>query len=114
MEVVTPAEVYSGDRLAEAPDLLIGYDSYYGASEESTQGQIVEWDYESNPVPVADNLDGFSGSHLMAPSVVPGVLLLDRPIGDGHYDLTDLTATLLDYYGLPPAEGMVGTSILEN
>jgi len=47
----------------------------------------------------------------MAPEVVPGILLANRkPAGSG-YHLTDLTATLLAYYGLDPAPGMVGHPI---
>ncbi len=101
-------EVYSGERVAEAPDLVVGYDAGYGCSDASTLGEIT-----GEPV-LADNDEvGFTGNHLMAPEVVPGILLSNRKIpGDGH-DLTDLTATLLDHYGLPPADGMVGTSIFK-
>jgi hypothetical protein len=49
----------------------------------------------------------------MAPEVVPGVLLVNRRLpGDGH-DLEDLTVTLLRHFGVAPAEGMTGRSILE-
>jgi bisphosphoglycerate-independent phosphoglycerate mutase (AlkP superfamily) len=46
--------------------------------------------------------------------VVPGILLVNRKLRSSGHDLTDVTATLLDYYGLPPAQGMVGRSIFEN
>ena len=61
-----------------------------------------------------DNKSRWSGSHLMAPEVVPGILLVNRTLQGSGYDLTDVTATLLDHYGLPPAEGMVGRSIFAN
>jgi predicted AlkP superfamily phosphohydrolase/phosphomutase len=112
LEVAKASEIYTGQRVSEAPDLVIGYDRHYGASDESTLGEIV--DPNSHSVPLEDNTDRWSGNHLMAPSVVPGVLLLNREIGAGDYDLTDLTTTLLDYYGLQAADGMVGTSILGN
>jgi predicted AlkP superfamily phosphohydrolase/phosphomutase len=112
LEIVRSSEVYSGARLSEAPDLVVGYDRHYGASDESTLGEIVSPD--EHTVPLEDNNERWSGNHLMAPSVVPGTLLVNRPLaGDGH-GLTDLTVTLLDYYGLEAAEGMVGTSILGN
>jgi predicted AlkP superfamily phosphohydrolase/phosphomutase len=85
-------DVYSGERVADAPDLIVGYNVHYGGSEE-------------------DNSSRWSGSHLMAPEVVPGILLVNRKLRGSGYDLTDVTATLLDHYGLPPAEGMVGRSI---
>ena len=109
--VVKAPDVYTGSRVAEAPDLIIGYDKHYGASDETTLGEIVNPD--EHPV-LEDNLDRWSGNHLMAPEVVPGVLIVNRKVGMGEYELVDLTATLLDYYGLPLSEGMVGESILGN
>ena len=98
-------EVYTGERLGDAPDLVLGYDAGYGCSEESTLGTVTEEVIE-------DNTGRWSGNHLMAPEVVPGVLLVNRPLARSGHDLTDLTATLLDHYGLEPVDGMVGTSIL--
>jgi hypothetical protein len=43
---------------------------------------------------------------------VPGVLLVNGPIAAGEHDLTDVTVSILDHYGMPPAQGMVGTSFL--
>jgi hypothetical protein len=47
----------------------------------------------------------------MSPDVVPGILLANRRTTGGDYDLTDLTATLLDHYGIETPTGMVGTPI---
>ena len=100
-------DIYAAARRDEAPDLVVGYDKGYGCSEASTLGGITENLIE-------DNTHGFTGNHLMAPEVVPGVLLVNRTLtGDGH-DLTDLTATLLHHFGLPPGEGMTGRSIFDN
>jgi predicted AlkP superfamily phosphohydrolase/phosphomutase len=97
-------DVYSGERVADAPDLIVGYNVHYGGSDASTLGEITAAVLE-------DNSSRWSGSHLMAPEVVPGILLVNRKLRGSGYDLTDVTATLLDHYGLPPAEGMVGRSI---
>jgi predicted AlkP superfamily phosphohydrolase/phosphomutase len=97
-------DVYSGERAAEGPDLIVGYDVPYGGSDASTLGEVKE-------AVVENNTSRWSGSHLMAPEVVPGILLVNRKLRGSGYDLTDVTATLLDHYGLPPAEGMVGRSI---
>jgi hypothetical protein len=40
------------------------------------------------------------------------VLLVNGPIAVGEHDLTDVTASILDFYGLPPEAGMVGASFL--
>ncbi len=97
-------DVYSAERRAEGPDLIVGYDRGYGASDESTLGEITDAVFE-------DNTSRWSGNHLMAPEVVPGILLTNRKLSGSGYDLTDLTVTLLAYYGIDPAPGMVGEPI---
>jgi predicted AlkP superfamily phosphohydrolase/phosphomutase len=100
-------DVYSGERVADAPDLIVGYNVHYGGSDASTLGEVTKEVLE-------DNKSRWSGSHLMAPEVVPGILLVNRKLRGSGHDLTDVTATLLDHYGLPPGEGMVGRSIFAN
>ncbi|MDG2148134.1 MAG: alkaline phosphatase family protein [Planctomycetota bacterium] len=98
-------DIYSGARVAEAPDIVVGYNAGYGCSEESTLGEITEAVF-------ADNDSRWSGNHLMAPEVVPGVLLSNQPLAHDGNKLTDVTATLLDYYDLPIPTDMVGESFL--
>lgn len=100
-------QTYSGSRLAEAPDVVVGYDQGYGCSDKSTLGEITAEVFE-------DNLGGeFTGNHLMAPEVVPGVLLLNRPLSTDGHDLTDVTASILAFYGLPVPPEMVGRPFLQ-
>jgi predicted AlkP superfamily phosphohydrolase/phosphomutase len=98
-------DIYSGSRVAEAPDLIVGYDRGYGCSDRSTLGTITAELF-------VDNEDRWSGNHLMAPEVVPGILLMNRRISADGHDLTDVTASLLDYFGLAVPEDMVGASFL--
>ena len=102
-----PATAYHGERVGEAPDLVVGYDANYGNSDESSLGRI--------PHDVlADNLGGtFQGSHLMAPEVVPGVLLSTRAVRKGSHGLEDLTVEILKQYGIEPVAGMRGAPVLE-
>jgi predicted AlkP superfamily phosphohydrolase/phosphomutase len=99
------SEVYSGERVAEGPDLVVGYDQGYGCSDESTLGEITE-------AVIKDNTSRWSGNHLMAPEVVPGILLLNRKLSSDGHDLTDLTATLLSHYDIEMLPGMTGEPIL--
>jgi predicted AlkP superfamily phosphohydrolase/phosphomutase len=97
-------DTFHGARAAEGPDLVVGYDVGYGASDETTLGEVTA-------EVIADNKSRWSGNHLMDPEVVPGVILSNRKIaGDGH-GLADVTATILAWYGLPPNQGMTGKSI---
>jgi predicted AlkP superfamily phosphohydrolase/phosphomutase len=104
LRVDRSADVYSSQRRAEGPDLVVGYDVGYGASDESTLGEITEH-------VLVDNESRWSGNHLMSPDVVPGVLLVNRKLTGSGYELTDVTATLLAHYGLDAPSGMVGRSI---
>jgi predicted AlkP superfamily phosphohydrolase/phosphomutase len=105
LEAFRSKDVYSGERVSEAPDMLIGYDRGYGASDESALGEITEGI-------IADNESRWSGNHLMAPQVVPGVLLINRKLSRDGHDLTDLTATLLSHYGIRRLPDMTGEPIL--
>jgi predicted AlkP superfamily phosphohydrolase/phosphomutase len=101
--VFRSAEVFRGARVAEAPDLVVGYDVGYGASDQATLGEV------TGEV-ISDNTSRWSGNHLMDPEVVPGIVLSNRTItGEGH-NLVDVTATILAWYGLPPNAGMSGKS----
>jgi predicted AlkP superfamily phosphohydrolase/phosphomutase len=99
------AEIFHGERVSEAPDLVVGYNRGYAGSDPSTLGEITESALE-------DNTSRWSGNHLIDPRLVPGVLLVNGPVAAGEHDLTDVTASILDHYGLPPVEGMRGTSFL--
>lgn len=97
-------KIYSGPRMAEAPDMVVGYDKGYGCSDESTLGEISE-------AVIEDNLSRWSGNHLMDPDVVPGVLLTNRKLPRTGYSLPDVTATLLAHYGVPLPQGMEGKDV---
>ena len=103
--VARGSEIYSGERAAEGPDLVVGYEKGYGCSDESTLGEITKWVIE-------DNESRWSGNHLMAPEVVPGVLFVNRSLAADGHDLTDLTATVLSHYGIEKLPGMIGEPVL--
>ncbi len=106
LEAQLPADVYSGTRLADAPDLIVGYNSGYGNTDESTQGQIP---YEI----LEDNLGGtFNGSHLMHPSVVSGTLLTNGDVLHQSPGLVDLTVEILTRYGVEVPGHMTGKPVL--
>ncbi len=103
--VARGSEIYTGDRATEGPDLVVGYEKGYGCSDESTLGEITKWVIE-------DNESRWSGNHLMAPEVVPGVLFVNRNLAADGHDLTDLTATVLSHFGIDKLPGMIGEPVL--
>ena len=96
------SKVYSGTRVKEAPDLIVGYNLGYDNSDEATQGFITEdW--------LSDNLGGsFNGSHLMSPDVVAGTLITNRILRPGAHSLVDVTSAVLHFYGIDQPKAMVG------
>ena len=105
LRVARAEDIYAEARRGEGPDLVVGYDRGYGCSDESTLGEITD-------EVLRDNEARWSGNHLMAPEVVPGVLLVNRKLEKDGHDLTDLTVTLLSHYGIEPLAGMTGEPIL--
>jgi predicted AlkP superfamily phosphohydrolase/phosphomutase len=99
------SEIFHGERAVEGPDLVVGYNQGYAGSDPSTLGEITEAVLE-------DNTSRWSGNHLIDPRLVPGVLLVNGKLAEGEHDLTDVTVSILDHYGLAPAPGMLGASFL--
>ena len=99
-------EIYHGPRIPEAPDLLIGYNYAYGNSDASSEGRVPR-------ETLRDNLGGtFNGSHLMAPEVVKGTLMSNRPVRKGSHQLQDLTVQILHYYGIEVPSELTGHPVL--
>ena len=108
------SEIYRGERLAEAPDLLVGYASGYGNSDSSSTGQIPhELLVDNAPASHGGKLGTFNGNHLMHPEVVPGLLLTNRPVREGSFRLEDLTVEILRQYGIEKPAYMAGSTVLE-
>lgn len=105
LHAYTAGEAFHGERASEGPDLVVGYNIGYSGSDASTLGEVTETELE-------DNTSRWSGNHLIDPRLVPGILLVNGPVAPGDYDLTDVTVSILDHYGLPPAHNMAGTSFL--
>ncbi len=94
------------------PDMIIGYASRYRAHDDTVEGLIVP----ASRV-IQDNMDAWSGCHLMAAEVVPGVVVSNRPIKLQDPALYDVTVTVMDFYGVPESQAgrkrMIGRSILD-
>jgi predicted AlkP superfamily phosphohydrolase/phosphomutase len=97
-------DVYRGGAMDEAPEIVVGFRSGYGASDASALGEF------SKEV-VEDNMSPWSGSHLMAAEEVPGIILSNRKLFLDYPRLYDLTVTILKEYGIEKTPEMIGRSI---
>jgi predicted AlkP superfamily phosphohydrolase/phosphomutase len=99
-------EVYSGPYLKDAPDLIVGYNKGYRASWETVLGSFPEGI-------LRDNRQKWSGDHLMEAALVPGILLSNKEIKLKNPALTDLAPTILEEFGIPKQDEMIGHSIFK-
>jgi predicted AlkP superfamily phosphohydrolase/phosphomutase len=98
-------QLYAGPYAAESPDLVVQFAAGYRVSWGTALGSVAEGTFE-------DNVNKWSGDHLVDPSLVPGVLFVNRPFhGDGA-SLVDLAPTILAALGVPRGAAMEGRSLL--
>lgn len=102
-------EVFHGpeDIVSLAPDLQLGFNVGFGASDECAAGGVVgTWEQGEF---IVDNDSRWSGSHLMDPELVRGTIIAEsgKPFSKDPA-LEDITATLYSLFGLSVPEDMDG------
>jgi predicted AlkP superfamily phosphohydrolase/phosphomutase len=99
-------DVYSGDRVRDAPDLVVGYNRGFRAGWKTDLG---EFTFEV----LEPNRELWSGDHCIDYTLVPGVLLSNKRIAMQTPALTDIAPTLLAEYGIAKPKNMVGQSVFK-
>ncbi len=97
-------EVYDGAAIENAPDMVVGFFSGYGVSDKSALGEF------SSEI-LQDNMNPWSGNHLMAAEEVPGILFVNKKMILDEPKLYDLTVTILKEYGVEKTPEMIGKPI---
>ncbi len=97
-------DVYSGQAVEEAPDIILGFNSDYRISWASPLGRLPKNIIENNK-------EKWSGDHCAAPQVVPGILFCNRKIKSSSPALYDLTATILKIFNIDKPKQMIGKPI---
>jgi predicted AlkP superfamily phosphohydrolase/phosphomutase len=104
--VVAREEVYAGEFVREAPDLVVNYARGYRVSWSSSLGGVSAGGH------FEDNTRKWAGDHIVDPALVPGVLLMNRPFRKEGARLLDLAPTILAALGVPAGTGLEGSSLL--
>jgi predicted AlkP superfamily phosphohydrolase/phosphomutase len=97
-------DVYSGARVDQAPDIVLGFNRGYRISFKSPLGRVPKDIFE-------DNRQKWSGDHMGAAEILPGIVFANQAIKAVSPALFDLTATILDIFGIDRPPDMVGGSI---
>ena len=106
-EVYRRRDIYHGDRLAEAEDLILGFHPGYRVGWQTTLGGAPD-------EVIADNEQKWSGDHCSVdPSFVRGILLSSRPITSEAPFIRDLAPSVMRLVGLEPAKSMDGEPVIE-
>jgi predicted AlkP superfamily phosphohydrolase/phosphomutase len=104
LRAYTPKEIYQGPYVDSAPDIVIGYNRGYRVSWATPLGRDPEKIIENNT-------EKWSGDHCMAPEVTPGILMANRKIRADSPALYDITATVLELFGIDKPKEMLGKTI---
>lgn len=99
-------DVYAGEYVGSAPDVIVGYDWGYRTSWESALGDVTA-DL------IAASKEKWSGDHCGATGVVPGIIFASRKIGLAQPHLYDLAPTILAEFGIEKPKDMVGHNVFQ-
>ncbi|MBE0713105.1 MAG: hypothetical protein IH583_12065, partial [Candidatus Aminicenantes bacterium] len=99
-------DTYRGSNLAMAPDIVLGFNRGYRISWQSPLGGFPKDVLE-------DNAQKWSGDHMTAPDVLPGIVFANRKIAAEAPALYDVTAAVLGVFGVETPPEMIGKDIFE-
>lgn len=86
---------YSGPYVSNGPDVIVGYQKGYRASWENAVGRV-------DGQLFCDNDRLWSGDHCVDPTLVPGVLLMNRRLPkEVAPSILDFAPTILKLFGIP-------------
>jgi predicted AlkP superfamily phosphohydrolase/phosphomutase len=97
--------IYQGDHVDQAPDIILGYNLGYRVSWTTPLGRVPKNIIE-------DNTEKWSGDHMASPEIVPGILLMNQKIKANFPALYDLTPTILKTFGIQKPKTMIGNSLI--
>jgi predicted AlkP superfamily phosphohydrolase/phosphomutase len=98
-------ETYHGANVALAPDIVLGFNRGYRISWQSPLGGFPREILE-------DNTQKWSGDHMSAPEVLPGIAFANRKFTAEAPALHDLTASVLGVFGIDKPQEMIGKNVL--
>ena len=98
-------QVYRGQRLDEAPDLVVGFNRNYRVSWQTALGGVP-------PEIIEYNMEKWSGDHCSVDrDLIPGMLLANRKIERSNPDLRDIAPSALRYLDCPVPEEYEGRDL---
>jgi len=97
-------ETYSGPYVDKAPDLLVNFERGFRVSWQTAVGGFAEG-------LLTNNMRRWSGDHIVAPELVPGVFFADRNLIHVEPRITDVAPSILQHLGVPVPPSMEGKPV---
>lgn len=105
VDVYKREDIYKGEYLKEAPDLVVGFNEGYRVSWQTALGGIP---HEI----IVENKSNWSGDHCsLDPSITQGIFLSNKKFAGESPSIIDIAPTVLEIFNLPIPEEMDGKPI---
>jgi len=105
VDVYKRENIYKGEYLKEAPDLVVGFNEGYRVSWQTALGGIP-------PEIIVENKSNWSGDHCsLDPSITQGIFLSNKKFAGESPSIIDIAPTVLEIFNLPIPEEMDGEPI---
>jgi len=105
-DVYAKEDIFNGPHSDSAPDLFVGFNAGYRASWQTALGGAPEELME-------DNNKKWSGDHLMDPSIVPGILFINKKTDLKDPNIIDLAPTVLKLFNISDYKKMDGKPLCD-
>ncbi len=105
INVYKSSEVYTGDYVDDAPDIIVGFAPGYRMGWQNAVGGVTLEVF-------FDNTKHWRGDHLIDPSAVPGVLFTNLKIIKSNPHQMDIAPTVLDLLSLDIPTEMDGETLI--
>ncbi len=105
VDVYKREDIYKGEYLKEAPDLVVGFNEGYRVSWQTALGGIP-------PEIIVENKSNWSGDHCsFDPSITQGIFISNKKFTRESPSIIDIAPTVLEIFKVPIPEEMDGEPI---
>lgn len=100
-------EIFTGPYTEQAPDLFIGFNAGYRASWQTALGGIPK-------ISIEDNNKKWSGDHLVDPTLVPGIIFINKKFKLNNPEIADIAPTILCIFNIHNSKQTQGKILISD
>lgn len=103
-DVYTAEEIFAGLYVNDGPDLFVGFNQGFRASWQTALGGAPK-------ILIEDNKKKWSGDHLLDPSLVEGVIFVNKKVELKEPHIIDVVPTVLNLFDIPKPKELQGKEL---